>query len=254
LVWFNESIDNTQSKNKDKKMNKYLIIDKFTISRESFCSLISETDNSAIVCQAYSMDQAETILQQNGLVEFFIYNPAYQQSDCNENLKQLKRLNPQASILVVSHSRNYSHAKGLVRDGADILVSVNSTRKEICAAIQALVAGRSFRYKSFEKYKEVQSDVRIANAVSKAKNKDDKVRHFKLTNRQREVLDYVTKGYANKLIAYELGVSEGTVKLHVSSILRALKVTNRTEAAMRAGQFLKPASHQVNEDFNAMTT
>jgi DNA-binding NarL/FixJ family response regulator len=55
-----------------------------------------------------------------------------------------------------------------------------------------------------------------------------------LTERESEVLDLLSKGLANKQIAMELGISEHTVKFHVSSIYTKLNVTNRTEA-VRAG-------------------
>ncbi len=51
-----------------------------------------------------------------------------------------------------------------------------------------------------------------------------------LTERESEVLGLLSKGLANKQIAVELGISEHTVKFHVSSIYTKLNVTNRTEA------------------------
>ena len=55
-----------------------------------------------------------------------------------------------------------------------------------------------------------------------------------LTERESEVLGLLSRGLANKQIAVELGISEHTVKFHVSSIYTKLNVTNRTEA-VRAG-------------------
>jgi DNA-binding NarL/FixJ family response regulator len=55
-----------------------------------------------------------------------------------------------------------------------------------------------------------------------------------LTDRETEVLNLLSKGLANKQIAIALGISEHTVKFHVSSIYTKLNVTNRTEA-VRAG-------------------
>lgn len=55
-----------------------------------------------------------------------------------------------------------------------------------------------------------------------------------LTERESEVLGLLAKGLANKQIAVTLGISEHTVKFHVSSIYTKLNVTNRTEA-VRAG-------------------
>ena len=54
--------------------------------------------------------------------------------------------------------------------------------------------------------------------------------HGPLTDRESEVLGLVAKGLANKQIAVKLGISEHTVKFHVSSIYTKLNVTNRTEA------------------------
>ena len=58
--------------------------------------------------------------------------------------------------------------------------------------------------------------------------------HGPLTERELEVLGLLSKGLANKQIAVALGISEHTVKFHVSSIYQKLNVTNRTEA-VRAG-------------------
>jgi DNA-binding NarL/FixJ family response regulator len=55
-----------------------------------------------------------------------------------------------------------------------------------------------------------------------------------LTPRQIDVLRLLLKGEPNKLIARQLGLTEGTVKIHIAAILRALQARNRTEAVVRA--------------------
>jgi DNA-binding NarL/FixJ family response regulator len=55
-----------------------------------------------------------------------------------------------------------------------------------------------------------------------------------LTPRQRDVLRSLLRGLPNKLIARELGLTEGTVKIHIAAILRALQARNRTEAVVVA--------------------
>ena len=55
-----------------------------------------------------------------------------------------------------------------------------------------------------------------------------------LTPRQLDVLRCLMRGQPNKLIARELGLTEGTVKIHIAAILRALQARNRTEAVVRA--------------------
>jgi len=55
-----------------------------------------------------------------------------------------------------------------------------------------------------------------------------------LTPRETEILDYIAKGFLNKQIAAELGISEQTIKNHVTSILRKLNANARTEAVVVA--------------------
>ena len=56
-----------------------------------------------------------------------------------------------------------------------------------------------------------------------------------LTPREREVLARLRAGRANKTIAFDLHISEGTVKAHLRSIMSKLNATNRTQAAVRFG-------------------
>jgi len=55
-----------------------------------------------------------------------------------------------------------------------------------------------------------------------------------LTSRETEILNYIAQGFPNKQIAFELGISEQTIKNHVTSILRKLNANARTEAVVIA--------------------
>lgn len=57
-----------------------------------------------------------------------------------------------------------------------------------------------------------------------------------LTRRETEILDYIARGYMNKQVAIQLGLSEQTIKNHLSSILRKLDVNDRTRAVVLAMQ------------------
>jgi two-component system nitrate/nitrite response regulator NarL len=71
-----------------------------------------------------------------------------------------------------------------------------------------------------------------------APQSDDIVR---LSNRERTILWQLTQGASNKHIARELEIAEATVKVHVKSLLRKIRVSNRTQAAMWAINHLRPA-------------
>jgi DNA-binding NarL/FixJ family response regulator len=59
-----------------------------------------------------------------------------------------------------------------------------------------------------------------------------------LTERQMKVVEAVSRGFANKQIAYKLKMSENTVKVHLRHIMRKLKVRNRTEIAIMTRRLL----------------
>lgn len=67
-------------------------------------------------------------------------------------------------------------------------------------------------------------------AVPEHSGNSDPGNAVELTNREREVLQYLAQGLANKQIGFALGISEHTVKFHVSGIYTKLGATNRTEA------------------------
>ena len=94
------------------------------------------------------------------------------------------------------------------------ILSSDTSAPELCAAVRALsqgliVGARELLFPSME---------------------DNNTSRGPLTDRETEVLAYLAKGLANKQIALELGISEHTVKFHVSSIYLKLNAVNRTQA------------------------
>lgn len=77
----------------------------------------------------------------------------------------------------------------------------------------------------------------ISNIFSLDINPTSKVPSSKiLTNKQMDIINLIAKGLANKQIAYELGLTEGTVKLYITDIFRRLSVYNRTAAVVEASK------------------
>jgi DNA-binding NarL/FixJ family response regulator len=68
----------------------------------------------------------------------------------------------------------------------------------------------------------------------------------RLTPRQRDVLRLLAQGQSNKQIAEVLGLAPGTVKIHISRILRAFKVQNRTQAVIAATDALSEGKTEAS--------
>ncbi|MDH3354985.1 MAG: response regulator [Chromatiales bacterium] len=74
----------------------------------------------------------------------------------------------------------------------------------------------------------------VQGDVAEEKDDEDSSPFPELTNREQEILCLLAEGQSNKVIARNLGISDGTVKLHVKSILRKLELHSRVEAAVMA--------------------
>ena len=93
------------------------------------------------------------------------------------------------------------------------ILPTDASSEELSAAIHALSQG-----------------LVVGTSTLLFESESEPLSHGPLTDRESEVLDLLSKGLANKQIAVALGISEHTVKFHVSSIYTKLNVTNRTEA------------------------
>jgi DNA-binding NarL/FixJ family response regulator len=93
------------------------------------------------------------------------------------------------------------------------VLPTDTSAEELAAAVHALSQG-----------------LIVGTSTLLFESENEPLSHGPLTDRESEVLGLVAKGLANKQIAVALGISEHTVKFHVSSIYSKLNVTNRTEA------------------------
>lgn len=145
---------------------------------------------------------------------------------------------PSTPVIVVSASDNVSVVREAFSYGAMGYLPKSSSREVMKNALRLVVSGSSY----------VPSEALGAigplrpSAAGNAAEEDD---WQTLTPRQLAVLALLGEGKANKQIAFELGISEITVKAHVSAILRKLNVHNRLQAVIAAknitGKMTPPA-------------
>jgi two-component system response regulator FixJ len=122
----------------------------------------------------------------------------------------------------------------LARRGARLAVIIVTGHGDVPLAVRAMKAGAvDFLEKPFDEETLMFSVRRAANQISSAGNRlaaleDGQTRLMDLTKREREVLDLVVAGRANKVIAHELGISPRTVELHRARVMD--KMNARTVA------------------------
>ena len=81
-------------------------------------------------------------------------------------------------------------------------------------------------------------DPELAERASELAKAGKRSAHRALAPRERQLVDFVRRGLRNREIAEQLGVTEGTVKAYLHAIFEKLGVSNRTELAIRADEFL----------------
>jgi two-component system, NarL family, nitrate/nitrite response regulator NarL len=139
-----------------------------------------------------------------------------------EAIYSLQRKCPEAAIVVVSASEDRREISAALRAGAKAFVSKAVSTKVISEVVQKILAG------------EALESPWITMGGNQTAGQEQLLG---LTPRQREALAFLCQGLSNKEIGQHLGLAEITVKIHVSSIFRALGVVNRTQAVLAARRF-----------------
>lgn len=144
----------------------------------------------------------------------------------NDAYKQLRDRSVSGKIVVVSSNDDPSLIKDCIDSGAAGYIPKTSEPKVLIAALQLILSGGI--YLPPEAFTEsamrhVEQDTPEASQTLLTL----------LTGRQRKALQLASSGLQNKVIATQMEISEGTVKLHLSAAYKALNVHNRTEAVYK---------------------
>jgi DNA-binding NarL/FixJ family response regulator len=131
---------------------------------------------------------------------------------------------PTVHVIVLTSFADRSRILAALDAGATGYLLKDADPAEVAAAIRAAVAGG------------VPLDPRAARVMLDAQRTVQ--REIKLSARETEVLQLVVAGLANKSIARRLGITERTVKAHLTSIFQQLQVSDRTQAALWAKEHL----------------
>ena len=130
---------------------------------------------------------------------------------------------PQVAVVVVSATDDATTVRRLMQLGASGFVSKSSSIDAIREAVSTVMAGGMW----FPAVSGTEDDPEVADLLDAIAT---------LTPQQSRVLAMLTRGLLNKQIAWELSVSEATVKAHVSAVLQKLGVDSRTQAVIKAGR------------------
>lgn len=138
-------------------------------------------------------------------------------------LKQIHGLNPEIPIVIISAVYDNDTVSKAVDLGVSGFIPKTSSNRVIINAINLVLGGGVYIPKDILEKK--KKDAGNANEECSI-----------MTSKQLTVLKLIAQGKSNKVIAAELDISEGTVKIHVTAILKALGANNRTGAVIEAAR------------------
>jgi DNA-binding NarL/FixJ family response regulator len=207
-------------------MIRVCIVEDQTLVRQGFRSLLELTDDMKVVAEARDGEEALLIIPKAkpDVVLLDLQLPKRNGIEVLRNLKESNQLPP--TLILTTFDDDNLVLEG-IRAGARGFLLKDVTLKQLTEAIRTLRAGGSL-------IKPVITE-RILRGLERVKPDFPSLTPpDPLTERETEVLRLMVAGYSNREIADAIGVSEGTVKNHVSSILSKLGVRDRTRAVLKA--------------------
>ncbi len=201
-----------------------LIADDHELFRSGLKQLLVDALGVEDVREAETFDQAIEILTDEGAGDLVLVDLRMPGMSGAEALAALRDGFPNAKIVVVSAWEERAEILAALSAGVHGYIPKSLSAAEIAAALRSVLDGRIYVPATIGR-RDPGDPVAAGNSAAQGESK--------LTLRQKEVLNELLKGQASKEIARTLDIAEGTVKIHLAAIYRALGVRTRAEAIAR---------------------
>jgi DNA-binding NarL/FixJ family response regulator len=209
-------------------MTKILIVDDHPMFREALRGAVKFALADAEVFEAGSIDAARGTIRNQSGIEIVLLDLSLPGTSGFDGLVLLRSSFPRIPIMIVSGLDDPRIVQEAIRLGAAGFVPKSVDKSTLAKALSEVLSGSVF----------VPDDLAqsLPGPCAATETSDIAARLAELTPAQMRVLQLIRHGRLNKQIAHELGVSETTVKAHVSEILRKLNVVSRTQAVIETAQ------------------
>ncbi len=201
---------------------RFIIADDHPLFRDALKQILARDMPDVELAEAGTLDEVVAAVEEKDtdLILLDLKMPGVQGFS---GLIYLRAQFPDIPVVVVSASEETAIIRRAISFGASGFIPKSASAEEMQAALRAVLEG----------------EVAVPEDVSLEEDEEtgDMARRLStLTPQQMRVLMMLREGLLNKQIAYELGVSEATIKAHVSAILQKLGVESRTQAVIAASR------------------
>ncbi len=203
---------------------KIYIIDDHALFRNGLIALLESKDISASAASSPEQGLEEITSIE---VDIILLDLRMPQMSGIEVLKILKKRQIKTPVVMLTTSTEETDLRDCLKYGAQGYLLKDMDPDELVDALNETSKGSIVV---------AQDMTHILAKVLRNELTDAEPSFDTLTNREKEVACQVSIGHSNKVIARELGISDGTVKLHVKSILKKLSLSSRVEVAVMVTQ------------------
>lgn len=217
--------------------HSFLIVDDHALVRYGLALAIRQRFSNASIVEAGSLADALNKVRSTSNLSAVLYDLHMDDSNELEGLETMLEAVGEVPLVVVSGANDSKIIAGCIRAGARGFVPKGCDGGVLDQALPIVLGGGIYAPapppSQAGNGRPIMIDLATAPA---AQNAGEPVND--LTDRQREVLALLLEGHSNKEIARALGVLEGTIKVHLRTVMQRMGVRNRTQlalAAMKAG-------------------
>jgi DNA-binding NarL/FixJ family response regulator len=197
-----------------------IIIESRALIRDCLACTLRKADESFVVLTFATAEEWRVAASDYASAVIVICIQGCQPGSIEEKLAQIAKSGRAIPVVIMSDVEQVEHIRSAFTMGARGYIPTSVPLNVAVEAMRLIDAGGTF----------VPANVLERFHKSEFKQTPPLVDHF--TARQAAVLDGLKQGKANKQIAYDLNMREGTVKVHVRNIMKKLNATNRTEVAL----------------------
>jgi DNA-binding NarL/FixJ family response regulator len=212
---------------------KVLVIDDHALIRDALRGVLKESLGEPSIVEASDWHQARRQLEKAQDFELILLDLGLPDRDGFDVLTELRESHPTVSIVVLSGRHDRQSVARALDLGALGFIPKSASREVMLSALNLILSGGMYIPPQVLGHQDAAPANR-STAGRETSGRSGVGADPGLTDRQLDVLALLMQGKSNKSICRVLDLAEPTVKNHVSAILRALQVTNRTEAVIAA--------------------
>lgn len=211
-----------KSSNKSKTKIRILLADDHNIVRSGIRQLLESARDLQVIAEAGDGEEAQSLIEQHK-PDVAVLDIQMPKASGIEVTRWVRAHLPEVGVLILTAYNDDPYVMAVLQAGANGYVLKTANADELIQAVRDVDEGKS-----------TLDPAVTRKLMSNLFKKSEKMTAEPLTDRELDVLRLAAKGFTNKAIGMQLGISDRTVQGHLAHIFDKMQATSRTEAVMRA--------------------